>query len=296
VHREWKRALGIGVAATVVLLLGVLRLYDAPSVLLAGSAVAGWCFVLGLLGAAHRFLVSVTTGLLYLAESAFPVYWLHQAAIVLIGYFLIRLELGIATKYALLLAASVTTTLAVYHFGIRPFAVTRFWVGMKPRPKRRALPAVPRRVAAGLMIGLATVSLARTVFAAGPVGVWYAEGGAARVQIDPCADALCGRVVWLRSPFDENGCDQRDGRNPDPALRDRPLVGLEVLTGLQASGDGGGWSGGTIYDPASGRTYRCSARLDGPDRLHLRGFIGIPLLGRTTTWIRVGSENQMCKR
>jgi len=141
------------------------------------------------------------------------------------------------------------------------------------------VPAVPRRVAAGLMIGLATVSLARTVSAASPVGVWYAEGGAARVQIDPCADAICGRVVWLRSPFDEDGCDQRDGRNPDPALRDRPLVGLEVLTGLQASGDGERWSGGTIYDPASGRTYRCSARLDGPDRLHIRGFIGVPLLG-----------------
>jgi uncharacterized protein (DUF2147 family) len=296
VHREWKRALGIALAATGVLLLGVLRVYDAPSVLLAGSAIAGWCFVVALLGAAHRFLVSVTTGLPYLVESAFPVYWLHQSAIVLIGYLVIRLELGIAAKFALLLAASVSATLVVYHFGIRPFVLARFWVGMKPRPKQRAISALPRRAAAALIIGLATVSLARTAGAASPVGVWYAEGGAARVEIDICAAVLCGRVVWLRSPFDENGCDQHDAHNPDPALRDRPIMGLEVLTGLQSSSDGELWSGGTIYDPTSGRTYRCTARLEGPDRLHIRGFIGVPLLGRTTTWIRVGSENQMCKR
>jgi len=80
VHREWKRALAFGLASTVVLLLGVLRIYDAPRVLLAGSAVAGWCFVVALLGAAHRFLTAVTTGLPYLVESAFPVYWLFMMA------------------------------------------------------------------------------------------------------------------------------------------------------------------------------------------------------------------------
>jgi len=153
-----------------------------------------------------------------------------------------------------------------------------------------------RRAAAGVMIALMTLSVARTTIAASPVGLWYAEGGAAQVQIDPCDAALCGRVVWLRSPFDENGCDQRDYQNPDSTLRDRPIVGLEVLTGLRTSDGGRRWSGGTIYDPTSGRTYRCTAELDGTDRLRLRGFIGVPLLGRTTTWIRVGSENRTCTR
>jgi len=151
--------------------------------------------------------------------------------------------------------------------------------------------------AAGVVIALATLSVAPcTATAASPAGLWYAEGGAAQVQIEPCDAALCGRIVWLRSPFDEEGCDQRDRRNPDSALRDRPLIGLQVLTGLRTAADGQLWSDGTIYDPTSGRTYRCTAQLEGTDRLHLRGFIGIPLLGRTTTWIRVGSENQMCKR
>lgn len=51
-------------------------------------------------------------------------------------------------------------------------------------------------------------------------------------------------------------------------------------------------SGGEIYDPVSGRTYRVVARMDGADRLHLRSYLGIRLPGRTTTWIRVGSEQR----
>jgi peptidoglycan/LPS O-acetylase OafA/YrhL len=133
-HREMGRAFIIAVVTTVGLLLGVLGVFDAPHVLLAGTAVAGWCYVVALLGAAHRLLASATRGLAYLTESAFPVYWLHQSAIVLIGYFVVRLELGIAAKFALLLVAAVSATMLVYHFGIRRFAVGRFITGMKPRP------------------------------------------------------------------------------------------------------------------------------------------------------------------
>ena len=153
-----------------------------------------------------------------------------------------------------------------------------------------------RRAAAVLVAALMTGSLARAASGATPIGRWYAEGGAAQVEISACCEALCGRVVWLRSPFDDDGCDLRDGRNPDPALRDRPLIGLQVLSGLRSSSDEQVWRGGTIYDPTSGRTYRCTVQLDGEHRLHIRGYIGVPLLGRTTTWIRVGSEKQMCKR
>jgi hypothetical protein len=149
VHREWRRALGVGFVATGVLLLGVLGVFASPTVLLAGSAVAGWCFVLALLGAAHRFLTPVTAGLPYLAESAFPVYWLHQSAIVLLGYPLLKLELGIAAKYLLLLLGSVSATLAVYHFVVRRFALTRFLVGMKPLPPRAPAHRLVRAAAAG---------------------------------------------------------------------------------------------------------------------------------------------------
>jgi glucan biosynthesis protein C len=143
VHAEWRRALGVGLAATLVLLLGVLGVVAAPPVLLAGTAIAGWCFVLALLGAAQRFVSERAAGLSYLTESAFPVYWLHQSAIVLIGYPILQLRLGIAAKYALLLVASVSATLAVYHFAVRRLGATRFLVGMKARPRT---PAAQREV------------------------------------------------------------------------------------------------------------------------------------------------------
>ena len=75
----------------------------------------------------------------------------------------------------------------------------------------------------------------RPAASAEPVGQWYAEGGAAVVEIAPCGDGLCGRAVWLHSPLDEDGCELRDKNNPDPALRKRPVVGLQILGGLVAS-------------------------------------------------------------
>jgi uncharacterized protein (DUF2147 family) len=126
---------------------------------------------------------------------------------------------------------------------------------------------------------------------AAPAGLWWAEGGAAQVEISECGDALCGRVVWLRAPFDPNGCAVRDDQNPDPALRIRPLVGLSILRGLRPSpSEPRVWSGGEIYDPTLGRTFRARLELLDGGRLALRGYVGFELLGRTTTWIRVGAR------
>ena len=138
--------------------------------------------------------------------------------------------------------------------------------------------------------GMGLTFIASKTLAASPVGLWYAEGGAAEVQVFPCADEFCGRVIGLRSPLGEDGCELRDDKNPDSALRNRAIIGLLVLTGLKPiDDDQAAWSGGSIYDPASGHTYSCIARLEGNDRLFLRGYFGIQLLGRTTTWNRVGA-------
>src|SRR5215470_3699967 len=69
VQREWKRSLAIGIGAAVVLLLAVLWQTASPAVLLIGSAVAGWCFVVALLGLAKQFLTTSGPALHYLSES-----------------------------------------------------------------------------------------------------------------------------------------------------------------------------------------------------------------------------------
>lgn len=79
--------------------------------------------------------------------------------------------------------------------------------------------------------------------------------------------------------------------SPDPLcedcageLRGRPVLGMTIARGLRPDGDG--WSG-EILDPNDGRTYRCRLRLS-PDgrRLEVRGYIGVPLFGRTQVWTR----------
>jgi uncharacterized protein (DUF2147 family) len=149
---------------------------------------------------------------------------------------------------------------------------------------------MPGRACFLLVLLWALPGFARSDRPDAPVGLWWAEGGAAQVEIGECNDGLCGTVIWLRSPFDENGCPVRDVRNPDVQERGRSLIGVEILRGLRATESRDGWSGGEIYDPTSGRHYSAAVSLDGADRLRVRGYLGIRLLGRTTTWTRVHGE------
>ncbi|MBW2236321.1 MAG: acyltransferase family protein, partial [Deltaproteobacteria bacterium] len=142
-REEWKRALGIGLAATGVLLAAVVGLFNWTPAVLAGTAVTGWCFVVALLGFAHQRTTRSSPRLDYLAESAFPIYLLHQPVIVFLGYPLVQLPLGVGTKFVLLLSGSVAVTLAIYHFAVRPFGPSRYLAGMKPLTRRAAPAATP---------------------------------------------------------------------------------------------------------------------------------------------------------
>ena len=294
VEREWRRSLVVGTLMTSVLLLGVLGVVRSDALLLAGSAVAGWCFVVAFLGVGRRLVTHGSAALSYLAESAFPVYVLHQAAIVVPGWFIVGLPLGIAAKFTALLAVSVCVTVATYHWLVRPFAAPRFLFGMKPKACRLGRPVALSPSAAALVVLSIAIARPGSAAPATPIGIWYAEGGAAEVAIDPCGAELCGRVVWLRSPLDEDGCALRDRRNPDARLRGRKVVGLRILDGFALMPEGSR-SDGRIYDPGTGNTYTCRITLDGADRLRVRGYVGIPLIGRTTTWTRVGAEERLCR-
>jgi uncharacterized protein (DUF2147 family) len=294
-HGEWKRAGILGIGTALVLLLVAVGVLQSTAVALAGSAIAGWCFVVAILGLGNRLLSFTNAALDYLRPSALPVYVLHQVAIVGVGHWLVLdLPLGIGPKFGLLVAGSLAATLAVYHLVVRRSAVVAFLLGEKSAA--HGLPQLAVSAAVAVLVTIAVSRGAPATAAPMPVGRWWAEGGAAHVEIRPCGPNLCGQVVWLRSPFDEFGCELRDRRNPDEALRDRPVLGLEILHGLTPAAGGEWWAGGTIYDPGSGRTYACQLRLDGEHRLELRGYVGFPLLGRTTTWLRVGAEEQLCRQ
>ena len=118
-------------------------------------------------------------------------------------------------------------------------------------------------------------------------GLWLIQEGNATVRFERYRGALSGRVVWVRDSLDSQRQLRRDRKNPDPALRDRVMRDLVIVTDLATtSPDSTQWKA-RVYDPRSGHTYSARLTLEGPDRLKLRGYVVIPLLGRTTRWTRV---------
>ena len=123
------------------------------------------------------------------------------------------------------------------------------------------------------------------------LGTWTTEDAKSKVDIFKCVDKFCGKIISLKEPLYADskegtvGMPKHDHNNPDQTLKQRPIVGLQIMEGFSATG-ADSWGNGTIYDPDNGKTYQCKAKLVNSNRLDVRGFIGISLLGRTTTWTR----------
>ncbi len=120
-----------------------------------------------------------------------------------------------------------------------------------------------------------------------PQGIWLNEKETVAVRMARCGDAgpLCGRIVWLKKPYRKDGSLKRDDG--------RPFCGLQVVRDMARKGENR-WSGGTIYDPDEGTSYRGRLRLDGADRLKVRGYILVPVLGRTMVWQRIPRSPGPC--
>ncbi len=140
-----------------------------------------------------------------------------------------------------------------------------------------------------ILIVLAIILLtATTVFSAQPgdiLGIWTTDGGDSRLELFKCGEKICGKIVWLKVP---KYIDSKDGpvgktkvdrKNPDPALRNRPVLGLQVMKGFAAKGSNR-WVNGVSYNPETGKSYKSKMQLLSPGQLELRGYIGISLIGR----------------
>lgn len=124
-------------------------------------------------------------------------------------------------------------------------------------------------------------------------GVWEVAEGDGHIEIYRCGEKYCGRIVWLKEPnypADDKGnmpgMPLVDRQNPNRALKERPLVGLQLMEGYVFRGNSL-WNDGRIYNTENGKTYSSLISLKSSDSLELRGFIGIPLLGGSTVWKRV---------
>jgi uncharacterized protein (DUF2147 family) len=120
------------------------------------------------------------------------------------------------------------------------------------------------------------------------VGRWITADGKAHIQISRCGETYCGTIVWLKEP-EKHGRPVMDDKNPDEKLRERPILGMQLLYGFMYDGDNV-WNSGRVYDPESGDEYRGKLKLVDGDTMELRGYVMIPLFGRTETWKRVSTE------
>jgi uncharacterized protein (DUF2147 family) len=140
--------------------------------------------------------------------------------------------------------------------------------------------------AAGL--AAVVVGLAHQARAAGdPVfGVWLTQSKDGKVRVAPCAAnpaQACGTIVWARGPNGEDGRTLSDEHNPDAALHGRPIIGMPIIWDFRRDGSGG-WTGGRIYDPAGGKTYK--ARMAGGDGGKLKVAGCVLFFCRAETWTR----------
>jgi uncharacterized protein (DUF2147 family) len=127
------------------------------------------------------------------------------------------------------------------------------------------------------------LALTLPAHAENPLGVWLTKDADAHVRIADCGGALCGTIVWLKDPIDDaTGRPMTDKHNPDPAMRHRPVLGIQVMYAMHPSGPDR-WSG-SFYNSDDGRTYDGNLIILGPASVKVEGCL-IICLGET--WQRV---------
>ena len=119
------------------------------------------------------------------------------------------------------------------------------------------------------------------------VGTWLTGSKKGHIQVYKQGDKYFGKIIWIKEPNDPaTGKPKLDNKNPDAAKKSQPLLNLINLRDFKFSGENT-WENGKIYDPENGKEYSCKMKLNNPNQLDVRGFMGISLLGRTDSWTRM---------
>ncbi len=141
------------------------------------------------------------------------------------------------------------------------------------------------------LIAIALVAAVGSVSAQGtPVGVWKTiddktKTEKAQIRITEAGGVYSAKIEKLLAADakPDSVCDKcSDDR------KDKPIVGMEIMRGVKRSDSDNTWDGGTILDAAEGKVYKVRLQTaEGGKKLEVRGYVGMPMMGRTQTWIRV---------
>jgi len=130
-----------------------------------------------------------------------------------------------------------------------------------------------------LQFSLAAVQ-SKTMEADKILGIYWSPKKDAKIEIYKKGAFYYGKSIWVASP-------RKDTKNPNLVLQKRDILGIELLSNFKYND--GEYTNGSIYDPESGQTYTCKMSLHG-NQLKVRGYIGIPLFGRTEIFEKLASK------
>ncbi len=100
------------------------------------------------------------------------------------------------------------------------------------------------------------------------------------IEIYKKGDKIYGKIIEIVKEEDKDKtCIECTGKD-----KNQPINGLVIMRGLSKDDDE--WNGGKILDPKNGKFYKCYVSLESHNKLKLRGYIGISIIGRTEYWYR----------
>ena len=118
-----------------------------------------------------------------------------------------------------------------------------------------------------------------------PTGLWLTENKRSVIQMKKCGENLCGYIAWIIE-----GGMQRDNKNPQENLRDQPMCGLQIVQELKQNKNNlNEWQNGKIYKADDGDIYDATLTIKSAGTLKVRGYVGVPLFGKSQNWTRVNA-------
>jgi len=116
------------------------------------------------------------------------------------------------------------------------------------------------------------------------IGAWESDKKDVIIEIYRSSDSYQGKYIWGKQIVESDGnTSKKDVKNPDKNLRTRNIVGITSLTSLRWNGKE--YTDGKIYNAPSGDTYSCKVWIKN-NKLYLRGYLGLSLLGQTASFHR----------
>lgn len=118
-------------------------------------------------------------------------------------------------------------------------------------------------------------------------GHWENEERSLRIKVYTEDSDFRAKITWFSDTEGKPMSYWKDRRNPNPALRNRTILGMSILSDLKYDNQSGSWENGKVYDSQHGKTWNASAKIDDDGLLQVRGYWKVKFIGKTMAFHRI---------